>query len=195
MKKKKIINIVSLIILFVVICFLVLNCVTTKNWTGLVVLICLCVISIVWGMLFDSLDRKKRKQCIPRTRAEIVQYIKGINKLHLWSERMFDLITLDAADPNPRSYYERDLYSILQFDRCISRGGTGEVPALYTDEGKKLWKQYMDAYAEEQDCAVQADKKSIPPSASGWRCTCGRENPNYTSTCVCGINRRGIRPT
>ena len=32
------------------------------------------------------------------------------------------------------------------------------------------------------------------PDAPNWRCTCGRENPSHTSTCVCGVNMRDIPP-
>ena len=27
-------------------------------------------------------------------------------------------------------------------------------------------------------------------SAGGWQCSCGRANPAYASTCVCGLNKR-----
>jgi len=26
----------------------------------------------------------------------------------------------------------------------------------------------------------------------GWKCTCGRTNPSYTTTCACGTNRRSV---
>lgn len=28
-------------------------------------------------------------------------------------------------------------------------------------------------------------------NAGGWQCCCGRANPPYVSTCVCGINKSG----
>ena len=31
-------------------------------------------------------------------------------------------------------------------------------------------------------------------AARGWKCDCGRENPSYVSTCVCGKSKRDISP-
>jgi len=35
---------------------------------------------------------------------------------------------------------------------------------------------------------------NIPPAKPGtWNCTCGRNHPNYVSSCVCGINKSDIK--
>lgn len=32
-----------------------------------------------------------------------------------------------------------------------------------------------------------------PAGAGAWKCSCGRENASYMSTCACGINKREIK--
>ena len=35
------------------------------------------------------------------------------------------------------------------------------------------------------------EQKTVMPSAN-WKCSCGRNNPSYVTTCVCGIERTDI---
>ena len=40
----------------------------------------------------------------------------------------------------------------------------------------------------------EADKPQTeqPMSSGGWRCSCGRANANYVSTCACGKSKRDV---
>ncbi|MBE6942240.1 MAG: hypothetical protein E7455_08170 [Ruminococcaceae bacterium] len=40
-------------------------------------------------------------------------------------------------------------------------------------------------------CSAELDGVKVP--AGGWKCTCGRVNASYVSTCACGVNRREIQ--
>ena len=50
---------------------------------------------------------------------------------------------------------------------------------------------YTQAYTSSTRPSDPADW-STPPPAGKWRCTCGRINANYVSSCSCGVNKRDI---
>ncbi|MBQ9967442.1 MAG: hypothetical protein IJO88_01810 [Oscillospiraceae bacterium] len=52
----------------------------------------------------------------------------------------------------------------------------------------------LEAYDDARPVCDKTYKKSLM-KAFGWECPCGRTNPNYTSTCVCGKNKRELKET
>ena len=46
------------------------------------------------------------------------------------------------------------------------------------------------AIVEHTEEAPPPEQPQTPPSQQSWLCTCGRENPSYTYTCVCGESKR-----
>ena len=44
---------------------------------------------------------------------------------------------------------------------------------------------------QSKNCDRKKETGNIP--ADSWKCTCGRVNASYVSTCPCGINRREIQ--
>lgn len=49
-----------------------------------------------------------------------------------------------------------------------------------------------DAKTSHSASSPIATTTSNKPIANGWTCSCGRNNPTYASTCVCGKNKRDI---
>lgn len=44
-------------------------------------------------------------------------------------------------------------------------------------------------YRETMNSAKAEDRKVSASAATGWRCSCGRTNPDYCRTCVCGASK------
>ena len=63
------------------------------------------------------------------------------------------------------------------------------VAMLIRTEGK-LVKQLADLEQSQQHIKTTVEEGVLEPGA--WRCTCGRKNQDYVSTCACGKNKREI---
>lgn len=49
-----------------------------------------------------------------------------------------------------------------------------------------------DEVQTQSESKVQSRQSAQPSNMPGWKCTCGRTNAAYVSTCVCGISKRDI---
>ncbi len=94
-----------------------------------------------------------------------------------------------------RSLRARDVSAILRYDSLRRRRpGFVPLPNLYTENGRKVLKKLLKAYEDDRPLSdIEYQDKLL--NAGGWRCTCGRVNPNYTATCVCGTHMRQIPPS
>lgn len=88
-------------------------------------------------------------------------------------------------------FTSHDAHRILRFDHKRSRGETAAVPKMWTYEGTQLWQHYV-AICMNDPVMTETEHKQQMMSSGGWRCTCGKTNPVYTSTCVCGKNKRDV---
>lgn len=70
-------------------------------------------------------------------------------------------------------------------------GVIGLVIVICKDNLKKEEPAYAPpAYSIPRSCSTQQPNNApanVP--VSGWRCTCGRANANYVSTCACGVSK------
>jgi len=87
-----------------------------------------------------------------------------------------------------RTVYKQDLFDILNFDAYLHQGEDVEIPKMRTDIGESYLKAYLHFYADEHPFETTAANEALQRKGA-WCCSCGRENPSYTSTCVCGKNK------
>jgi len=85
-----------------------------------------------------------------------------------------------------------DVEKILIYDRKKKKNPHTPLPQMRTLGGENLLSQLLDAYEEARPVCSTTYRNEIL-SNSGWLCSCGRANPSYTSTCVCGKNKRDIK--
>lgn len=82
------------------------------------------------------------------------------------------------------SQAERDKYNRMYLN-LIERN--------FPKEAADILKEYaiMERYV-----SLSSSKKPASPTVSarpGWRCSCGRENAPYVSTCTCGVNKLDMK--
>lgn len=157
-------------------------------------------------ILFIDHFLQKRDKQIERRSAETAEDIREI--LHSKQQHSF-LLLLSHFIFFPgrhrhwhyrRSPYEQDIEAIASFDELVRSGEDAMIPTMQTKEGQRLWDRYIKAYMADRNTKAEGhDLKqkrfdAALLSAGGWRCTCGRANPNYTSTCTCGTHMRQIPP-
>lgn len=91
-----------------------------------------------------------------------------------------------------RTPLEKDLNDILHFDDLVTAGADAAIPQMRTKEGKDYWDRYIRCYLQSRIQKPEQEQAEDLLVAGGWKCTCGRVNPRYTSTCVCGKNKRDV---
>ena len=91
---------------------------------------------------------------------------------------------------NAKGYYERKylwicfVFGVIGYLLVIALPDRGNSkPAAATPSQQPLQMGYQEAPKP------QAEQ---PLAAGGWRCSCGRANPNYITTCICGKSRREV---
>ena len=88
----------------------------------------------------------------------------------------------------------RDVEKLLIYDLRKRKNPYAPLPQMHTLGGKNLLTRLLEAYDDARPVCDKTYKKSLM-KAFGWECPCGRTNPNYTSTCVCGKNKRELKET
>lgn len=91
---------------------------------------------------------------------------------------------------NAKGYYERKylwicfVFGVIGYLLVIALPDRGNSkPAAATSSQQPLQMGYQEAPKP------QAEQ---PMSSGGWRCSCGRANASYVSTCACGKSRRDV---
>ena len=162
--------------------------------------------SYILTIFFIDRLLQKRDEQIERRSAETVEDIREV----LCSKQKHSSLLLLSRYffyPGRRRYqhyrpslYEQDIGAIQAFDELVRSGEDVMIPTMQTKEGQRLWDRYIKAYMAERNAKAegrdlkQERRDAALLSAGGWRCTCGRVNPNYTSTCTCGTHMRQIPP-
>ena len=195
-KLKKIMSKILGPLLFAAVLVILVCSVITKDLGRVIVGGIFMGVGFVILSVYEGIERKIKKKLTTKakiTRADIIQDAKRYSRNRVISYFLLDLF-VDRHSFRRTRPYEKDLNDIIAFDKYIRRGESVYIPQMRTEEGKKLWKQYIEAFIAERSEPVQTDgttdeeQESLP--AGYWLCTCGRENPDYTSTCVCGVNKR-----
>ena len=93
------------------------------------------------------------------------------------------------------SHYTRwdwDVDTMIAFDKQVSSGECTPLPKLRTRRGQELFSEYIRLLEKARTESLSTEEKQQIIDQGGWHCRCGRYNPAYTATCVCGKNKRDI---
>ena len=90
-------------------------------------------------------------------------------------------------------FFWGDLRNILIYDYKRQRKAQEYIPLpqIWSDDGEKVLNLFLSAYEESKPVADAAWESDMIEK-NGWRCVCGHTNASYTSTCICGKNRREV---
>lgn len=107
----------------------------------------------------------------------------------LYTQYIFSYVFNSAYDPGHGPIPSwHDVEKLLRYDRKKKKDPHTPLPQMCTLGGENLLVQLLDAYEDARPICDTAYKQSILKS-SGWVCACGRINPSYTYSCVCGKNK------
>ena len=89
-----------------------------------------------------------------------------------------------------RDPHAADTAALLGYDKLKRKSSEFvPLPQLRTEAGRKTLKKLLAAYEADRPDDDMDYRKNIL-SSGGWLCACGRTNPKYTFTCVCGKKKR-----
>ena len=159
-----------------------------KAWNKIIKLILSAVVFLLAGWCLFVREKKKKPLTVIRTREDVLSQIRSVRNTAVF----LDVVSFFTLGRYPkgekhRAAWRKDVEDILHFDKLLSKGEAEEFPPMRTEEGKTIWKAYMVAGLMER---LTPEQKVLMDG--GWLCTCGRANPAYTSTCVCGVNKRSV---
>ena len=190
---KKWLKITIYIVLTLSVCAVLCLALIYKQWQMLLILLLLLSLRFAFDAYFSIINRKKLREFKEnaRTTDEIEKFINENT-----FSRFFESSVHAFFSPRPRPFfytsYDWDLIATAAFHRNISKGKQIKVPKLRTEEGKQFWMQYIKAFNNEHAHPTEKDRRKAILEAGGWLCSCGRVNPSYTSTCVCGTAKRNV---
>ena len=150
----------------------------------LIIFSCFIGVSIIFEIMLlrKNLFNKSKP---PKNLAELRRHLH--HKSWAWERRVFGILPVLTALPKEKRWWNEylDFIDLRTFDQKIKHGDTASIPLLRSELGRQYLQWYIKFYREEHGIDLPSET---------WVCTCGRENPGYILTCVCGAEQKTVCP-